>query len=83
MKNIIQQPIYIKITSLINQTKKDVAITVNSILTLLYWNIGKQINDEILQNSRVDYGKEILQILSAKLTWSHFKTIIYIDDTLK
>jgi len=113
------QNLFTNITSLIEQTKNDVAITVNSALTLLYWNIGKEINEEILQNSRADYGKEILQTLStklsaeygkgytkrnlenmirfakvfkdieivhslsAKLTWTHFKTIIYIDDRLK
>jgi len=119
MKITEKQTIYTKITSLINQTKEDVAISVNSALTLLYWNIGKQINNEILNNSRADYGKEIIQTLSlklskefgkgytkrnlenmirfskifsdfeivhslsAKLTWTHFKTIIYIDDSLK
>ena len=114
-----QQTIYTKIITLINQTKQDVAITLNSALTLLYWHIGKQIDDEILQNSRAEYGKEILQTLSAQLsreygrgyakrnlenmirfskvftdieivhslsaqlTWTHFKTIIYIEDALK
>ena len=115
----ITHKLFTNITSLIEQTKNDVAITVNSALTLLYWNIGREINEEILQNSRAEYGKEILQILSAqlsaeygkgyskrnladmirfaqifndikilqtlstKLTWSHFKTIIYIEDSLK
>jgi len=29
----------------------------NSALTHLFWQIGKRINDEILQNKRADYGK--------------------------
>ena len=111
--------LFTNITSLINQTKNSVTVSVNSALTLLYWNIGKEINDEILQNTRAEYGKEILQTLSAQLskeygkgytkrnlenmlrfakvfsdisivhslsaqlTWTHFKTIIYIEEPLK
>src|SRR6218665_3226250 len=26
---------------------------------MLYWNIGKRINDELLQNRRADYGEQI------------------------
>lgn len=37
-------------------------------MTLLYWRIGKRIQDEVLKNKRAEYGKEILQTLSAKLT---------------
>jgi len=118
--NLIKTDIVFKdIKTLIEQTKQNVVMQVNSALTILYWNIGKYINDEILKNSRADYGKEIistlsvkltkeygrgysarnladmvrfaqlftdfqiLQALSAKLTWSHFKQIIYIDDQLK
>jgi len=111
--------LYNEISLLIKLTKQNVATTVNSALSILYWNIGKYIVDEVLKNSRADYGKEILQILSAQLvkeygkgytkrnldnmvkfykifndfeivhslstqlTWTHFKTIIYIDDELK
>jgi len=111
--------IFKDIKTLIEQSKQNVAIKVNSTLTLMYWQIGKYINDDILKNKRAHYGKEIvqtlseqltkefgkgysarnladmvkfaqtfsniqiLQTLSAKLTWSHFKQIIYIEDNLK
>lgn len=55
------------ISSLIEQTKKSVATTVNSSLTLMYWHIGKKIADEILQNQRAEYGKEIVATLSRQL----------------
>ncbi len=107
------------IVRLIDDARYKVALTVNSELTLLYWNIGKQINEDILNNSRADYGKkivaklseelsnrygtgfskrnlqsfikfnavyqssEILQTLSAKLSWSHIYNLIYIKDDLK
>ena len=40
------------IIGLIDQTRHFVAKTVNQELTLLYWKIGKNINDEILKNAR-------------------------------
>ena len=36
------------IINLIDSARQRVASTINSELTILYWNIGKQINDEIL-----------------------------------
>jgi hypothetical protein len=56
------------IVKLIDNTRKKVAVAVNSELTLLYWHIGKKINDDILQNKRADYGKNIIVELSKELT---------------
>jgi hypothetical protein len=56
-----------EIRLLIEQTRSQVAQTVNSALVLMNWHIGKRINDEILKNKRAEYGKEILPTLSAKL----------------
>jgi predicted nuclease of restriction endonuclease-like (RecB) superfamily len=107
------------IIGLIDQTRHFVAKTVNQELTLLYWKIGKTINEEILKNDRADYGKKIIPVLSqaltkrygigfnkrnlqsfvklnaviedftilhtvcAKLSWSHIRNIIYIEDYIK
>ena len=68
MKPIKQENIFKDIKILIEQTKQNVAIKVNSALTMMYWQIGKYINDDILQNKRADYGKEIIQTLSEQLT---------------
>ena len=62
------QNLFDSISELINQTRNRVATTINQELTLLYWNIGKTINDDILKNSRADYGKKIIPELSDKLT---------------
>lgn len=113
------QKLLLNIVSLIDNARSKIALTVNSELTLLYWNIGKQINEDILKNNRADYGKSIISELSekltltygvgfnkrnlqsfikfnsvfqditilhtlcTKLTWSHFREIIYIEDSLK
>ena len=53
-KDLIQS-----IVSLINCTRERVALTVNSELTLLYWNIGKQINEDILKNGRQIMEKQL------------------------
>ena len=113
------QNLFDSISELINQTRHRVATTINQELTLLYWNIGKTINDDVLKNSRADYGKKIIPELSdkltllygsgfnkrnlqnfiklnsvfenitilhtvcAKLSWSHIRSIIYIENDVK
>ena len=56
------------IIGLIDQTRHIVAKTVNQELTLLYWHIGKSINDDILKNDRADYGKKLILNLSNELS---------------
>lgn len=58
---------------LIEQTRSKVAQTVNSALVLMNWHIGRRINDEILQNKRAEYGKEIVASLSHQLTAEYGK----------
>jgi predicted nuclease of restriction endonuclease-like (RecB) superfamily len=55
------------IVSLIEEGKSLIAQTVNSALTLLYWQIGKRINMEVLDNKRADYGKQIVASLAGQL----------------
>ncbi|MCP4130737.1 MAG: DUF1016 domain-containing protein, partial [bacterium] len=62
-----------EISSLINEAKNNVKIAVNSELVLLYWNIGKAIKKEILDNKRADYGEKILEELSIYLTQNYGK----------
>jgi predicted nuclease of restriction endonuclease-like (RecB) superfamily len=45
-----------------------VAVAVNSAITMLYWQIGKRINEEVLQNQRAEYGKEIVATLARQLS---------------
>ncbi|MFZ1289927.1 MAG: PDDEXK nuclease domain-containing protein [Melioribacteraceae bacterium] len=55
------------IVEIIENSRKKVAVTVNSELTILYWNIGKKITDEVLLNKRADYGKNTISELSNEL----------------
>jgi hypothetical protein len=60
--------LFSEITNLIEESRKAVAVTVNATLTMLYWNIGKKINEEVLNNQRADYGDQIIINLSKDLS---------------
>lgn len=52
---------------LIEQSRQEVAQTVNSALVWLYWNIGKRIREDVLKNKRAEYGEQIVYALSRQL----------------
>jgi predicted nuclease of restriction endonuclease-like (RecB) superfamily len=117
MKHISR--LFSEIKNLIDHSRKSVAVSVNAEITLLYWNIGRVIKENVLQDKRADYGKEIIVSLSKKLTeeygkgwsekqlrhclrfaetfsdksivyalsreltWTHFRTIMYLTDEIK
>lgn len=56
------------IRQLIESTRSQVAATVNSAMTLMYWHIGDRINREVLGGERAAYGKQIVENLALKLT---------------
>jgi len=59
--------LFFEIRQMIETTRAAVVQTINSGLTVLYWNIGRRINEEILNNERAAYGKQIVEALSAEL----------------
>ena len=59
------------IRRLIEEARSTVATTVNVALSILYWRIGRRINQEILKESRAEYGKRILATLSQQLSLSY------------
>ena len=56
-----------EVTTLIQQAKQHAAVAVNSELTLLYWQVGQRINQEVLGGKRADYGKQVIANLSLLL----------------
>jgi predicted nuclease of restriction endonuclease-like (RecB) superfamily len=107
------------IRQLIDNARQRVAMTVNEELSLLYWQIGRRIQNEVLQGQRGEYGKQVIASLAKQLTadygkgwsekqlrhclcaaetfsdeaifstvrrelsWSHIKTLMYLDSPLK
>lgn len=55
------------IRGLIEQARSSVARTVNSGLTLLYWQIGRRIQQEDLKGRRAEYGKRVIDNLGKRL----------------
>jgi predicted nuclease of restriction endonuclease-like (RecB) superfamily len=52
---------------LIEKSQNQVAVVVNSAVTMLFWQVGKRINEHILQNKRAEYGKEVVSTISIQL----------------
>lgn len=74
--NPIQSPntnLFVEIRQLIESTKSQVAVTVNSAMTIMYWRIGDRINREVLRGERAAYGKQIVATLSRQLTEEYGK----------
>jgi predicted nuclease of restriction endonuclease-like (RecB) superfamily len=66
------------IRDLIEEARSAVAVTVNMGLTMLYWQIGRRIQSEILQGEqRTEYGKTILATLSQQLTQEYGRGFSY------
>jgi len=55
------------IRKLIETARQNVAVTVNAGLTILYWQIGSRIRQNILKEKRAEYGLEIVVTLSRQL----------------
>lgn len=116
MTDIIHPTLLNDIRQLIDSAKARIAVKVNQEMTVLYWSIGRRIQEDILKSERAEYGEQIvatlsrqligeygkgfdrsnilrmiqfykcfhnfnfLQTLSTKLTWSHFLSLLTVND---
>jgi predicted nuclease of restriction endonuclease-like (RecB) superfamily len=107
------------IRRLIDSARVRAAAAVNAELTLLYWQVGRRVHEEVLHGTRAEYGQQVIASLSRHLTteygrgwsdkqlrhcmrlaevfadeailsamrrelsWTHLKSLIYIDDPVK
>jgi predicted nuclease of restriction endonuclease-like (RecB) superfamily len=62
-----QKALFNELSQLIEQSRRYIAVQANSTLTMLFWQIGKRINENILQNKRADYGKQIVVTVARQL----------------
>ena len=69
----LNKNLFPEIRKIIEEGKQQVAQAINVGLTATYWHIGKRINNEVLNNKRAGYGKQIVQSLSAKLVQEYGK----------
>lgn len=73
LQNKIDNNLLSDIQQLIETSKSQVASTINSAMTLMYWHIGDRINREVLGGERAAYGKQIIENLAFKLTTEYGK----------
>jgi predicted nuclease of restriction endonuclease-like (RecB) superfamily len=66
--NVVQKNLLLEIHGLITDAQLQASVAVNAGLTMLYWQIGTRINQEILQGQRAEYGKTIVLLLAQGLT---------------
>ncbi|MDX2098073.1 MAG: PDDEXK nuclease domain-containing protein [Leptolyngbyaceae cyanobacterium bins.59] len=62
-----------EIGQLIDAAKQRAAVAINAEITLLYWQVGRRIQAEVLQGQRAEYGKQVIGLLSKQLTHSYGK----------
>lgn len=68
MTELENKQLFVYIKELIKQSKQQIAISVNATMSLLYWQIGKRINEEVKgQNRAESYGKQIVTTLWRQL----------------
>jgi hypothetical protein len=67
MKPITSKALLKELRELIATARQDVAQQVNSALVVLYWRVGKRIQQDILKEKRAGYGEQIVYAVSAQL----------------
>ncbi|MDR0289916.1 MAG: PDDEXK nuclease domain-containing protein [Treponema sp.] len=66
---IIPEEALLKELSLLIEKSKQRAVSqVKSTVTMLFWQVGKRINEEILHNKRAAYGAQIIASLAERLS---------------
>ena len=69
MKLEIKKDIYEEIHELLSKARQNIISNINSTMTKTYFLIGKRIVEEEQNgNKRAEYGKNLIKILSEKLT---------------
>ena len=66
--NVVNTMLFADISQLIEQSRIRVATSVNAELTLLYWQVGKRIYEDVLNSQRANYGKQVIWDLAILLS---------------
>lgn len=62
------QKLFDEIKQIIDKSRSLISSTANSTLSATYWHIGKKIKTDLLKNKRAEYGKQVIENLSIRLT---------------
>lgn len=67
MNSELSQNLLADIRNLITKARAQAARQLNSSLVILYWQVGKRIQTEILKNERATYGEQLIKNLANEL----------------
>ena len=68
------QILFCKISNLIEQSRREIYTHASSAIIRMFWEIGKFINEDILENKRADYGKKIVSRVATQLAEKYGRT---------
>ncbi len=66
-------PLVEDISLLVATAKQRAAAAINNEITLLYWQVGNRVRQEVLGGERADYGKQVIATLATELTAQYGK----------
>lgn len=67
----VQNDLYAAVSDLIEEARRTLARQANSSMVFLFWRIGQQVNGEILNHQRAEYGQKIVSTLATQLVTSY------------
>jgi len=70
------ETLFCEISGLIEQSRRTMYAQVSSATVLLFWEIGRRINNDVLKNQRADYGKQIVLALTTQLIEKYGRSFV-------
>jgi len=70
------------ICQLIEQSRQQLASTVNCALTLFYWHSGQHIRTEVPQGQRAGYGERVVSVMAGQQEAAYL-TVLPLKDVLQ
>ncbi len=63
-----EQTLYNEVAAIIEHGRREIVLQASRGTVLIFWQVGQRINNEVLDNKRADYGKQIVSRLATQLT---------------
>lgn len=70
----VSEALFLSVKDIIDNARKNVAVTISSTMSMLYWEVGNYVNSYILENQRAEYGKQIVASLARQLQREYGKS---------
>ena len=69
MNSISSEQVLLKeVSAIIDNGRREISLQASREVVLVFWQVGKHINTEILDNERAEYGKQIVSRLATQLS---------------